>query len=153
MITTVSVSTKVAHDPSLSIGARFLYIILSADNWRFDFDRICDVMQNHPETVMGYLKELERRKLYTLPRKRDFVYLVLNRRNGYYKIGFTHGWSVRKRSRTLQADDPDNILIASKELPRVIEKRLHHKFRDRRLGGEWFDLTSRQVAYIVEVLS
>jgi hypothetical protein len=75
----------------------------------------------------------------TRRQRSGFVYLMHNRRNGYFKIGFTSR-TPEFRESTLQAEDPDIEVLASVEGTTDDEVALHHRFRDFRLRGEWFEL-------------
>ena len=83
------------------------------------------------------------------PRKRktQSLYLLKNRRNGYYKIGVSYDPS--KRTITLQAEDPDVILIRAWENKGSLEREWHRHFWRERLRGEWFQLTPAQIRYMI----
>lgn len=68
---------------------------------------------------------------------------MLNRRNGYTKIGYS--MNPVRRERTFQAEDPDVVLLMRSKpyLDGVqLEKTLHRKFAPLRLRGEWFNLAA-----------
>lgn len=83
-----------------------------------------------------------------LPRNHGFVYLLQSPTSAY-KIGRT-------------ADPDDRMATFSVKLPFEVEyehlietsnmyqleSELHARFADRRVNGEWFDLTNEDVAYI-----
>lgn len=69
----------------------------------------------------------------------DYVYLMLNKRNNYVKIGRSKRPNFREK--TLQSDEPDIELITVWEAPPYIERELHKKFSDKRKRGEWFELS------------
>lgn len=77
-----------------------------------------------------------------------YVYLIQSS-TGHYKIG--HTANPLKRLRTFEAKLPFEIeyvhLIATTNRF-ALEKELHTKFADRRVRGEWFALTSADIAYI-----
>lgn len=80
-------------------------------------------------------------------RKVQSLYLLKNRRNGYYKIGVS--FDPSKRTITLQAEDPDVILIRSWENKGSREREWHRHFWRERLRGEWFQLTPAQIRYMI----
>lgn len=80
-------------------------------------------------------------------RKIQSLYLLKNRRNGYYKIGVSYDPS--KRTITLQAEDPDVILIRSWQNKGNREREWHRHFWRERLRGEWFQLTPAQIRYMI----
>lgn len=77
----------------------------------------------------------------------DSVYLMLNHRNGYIKIGISNNPVYREK--TLQAEEPEIILLATATGGRSLERGLHHEFDHRRLRGEWFRLAPDELEQIV----
>lgn len=75
------------------------------------------------------------------------TYLMKDMIRGFYKIGKSK--QPKFRERTLQAEVPCIKLIHVFE--QDMEKELHHQFSDKRLRGEWFQLDSDDVAYILNV--
>ena len=70
-----------------------------------------------------------------------FVYLMLNRRNGYFKIGKSkNSRTLKNREKTLQSEEPDMIIVGLWIVKENYEKILHLEFKDKRLRGEWFKL-------------
>lgn len=80
----------------------------------------------------------------------DFVYLMLNKRNDYIKIGKSKRPSFREK--TLQADEPDIELITFWKAPSIFEKQLHKQFHLKRQRGEWFDLNFNDLKQIKEMM-
>lgn len=74
------------------------------------------------------------------------TYLLMNNRNGYYKIG--RSINILKREKTLQSEDPDISLISS--TPIDIEFELHQKYKDKHIRGEWFSLNESDVKDIID---
>ena len=60
----------------------------------------------------------------------NYVYLMLNKRNGFIKIGTSIMPGYRER--TLQSQEPEVILLALWTAPRETEKELHKIFRTAR---------------------
>lgn len=75
-----------------------------------------------------------------------FVYLMLNRANGRYKIGRSKFPFFREK--TLQSQEPDVELIDKWLAPSSVEKKLHRLFKDKRLRGEWFELSKEDISTI-----
>lgn len=73
-----------------------------------------------------------------------FCYVMKNRRNGLYKIGYST--NPKDREATLQAEEPEIQLI--KVFENNHESELHNKYREQRVRGEWFELSKSQVKYI-----
>ncbi|MEJ1934040.1 GIY-YIG nuclease family protein, partial [Nostoc sp. NIES-2111] len=83
------------------------------------------------------------------------VYVMLNTRNGLYKIGASNNASFREK--TLQAEDPSVIKIkekafSSRELAFSQENALHKIFKLKRTRGEWFQLEQEDLHKIDELL-
>lgn len=74
------------------------------------------------------------------------VYVMLNKRNGYYKIGRAR--NVLHRERTLQAEDPDTEILFFIEGTISTETLLHNHFSEQRIRGEWFRLTNEDIEFI-----
>jgi hypothetical protein len=80
--------------------------------------------------------------------KDSYIYLMKNTRNGYTKIGISK--NPKHREKTLQSEEPEIDLIWKKEIPNAIgrEIELHKKYSDKRIRGEWFDLTEQDIQNI-----
>lgn len=77
-----------------------------------------------------------------------FVYLMADTSNGFFKIGISN--NPQYREHTLQSEKPTIELLASKLYPsrtiaEAIEFALHKAFGDKRLRGEWFELSESDV--------
>lgn len=82
--------------------------------------------------------------------KETKTYIVLDTNNGYYKIGKTTQ-KVKDRIQqwsSLACAELGRPIIINKD----VEKELHKKFKDKRIKGEWFNLTREDIIYI-EILS
>jgi len=85
-----------------------------------------------------------------------YVYLMVDRVNGFYKIGISN--EPEYRERTLQSEKPSIELITSKKFPNrtlagSFEKALHETYDSKRLRGEWFELSEQDAEHIKQVLS
>lgn len=78
----------------------------------------------------------------------NYIYLMLNKRNGLLKIGTSI--HPKFRERTLQSQEPEVFLLSIWAAPRVIEKELHKMFHDKKERGEWFKLKSKEIRIIKE---
>jgi hypothetical protein len=69
------------------------------------------------------------------------TYLMRDNRNGLIKIGksITPG----KREKTLQSEEPEIVMFAF--LEQNIESLLHKRYKQHRVRGEWFSLTTTQI--------
>lgn len=79
------------------------------------------------------------------------VYLITN--GDYYKIGITKG-NITKRIQSLQTGNPNPLILVNSYTSnnyRKIESWFHRHYRDKRLEGEWFDLTHDDVdSFLIE---
>jgi len=75
--------------------------------------------------------------------KKQFVYLMKNLRNGLYKIGRSKNPYIREK--TLQSEEPEVQLITFRNAPPKAETELHRKYADKRIRGEWFELSLDEV--------
>jgi len=77
------------------------------------------------------------------------VYLMKNGRNGYIKIGFTKN-EPKFREKTFQSEEPEVELINYWYGSMLDEEKLHEKFAEKRLRGEWFNLNKDDINQIEE---
>lgn len=92
-------------------------------------------------------KNVNRIKGTNVAIKMSHVYLMLNERDGFYKIG--RSLNPEFRERTLQAEAPKIIKVFTSPLTYAInEKRLHLLFKDKRIRGEWFSLNAEDISVI-----
>ncbi len=92
---------------------------------------------------------------HSIKEKTCFVYLMIDTTNNFYKIGISN--NPRYREHTLQSDKPTIELISAKEYPtrtiaEAIEAALHKAYGEKRIRGEWFNLSEEDVEYIKETL-
>lgn len=107
---------------------------------------MCD-LQYAPLTNHG----IESRKQANNQEKSGYVYL-LRADNGIYKIGRTK--RLDDRITRLSVELPYQLelicAIATDDM-HDLEGKLHHRFADQRVNGEWFSLTNENVESIKEV--
>lgn len=78
------------------------------------------------------------------------IYLMIDKNTGYYKIGRSN--NPLRRERTLQSQKPTIELILHETSTKDKEKELHKHFKDKRIRGEWFDLSGSDIQYIKKAL-
>lgn len=81
-----------------------------------------------------------------------YIYIVES--GGYHKIG--KAMSVRNRVGELQVGNPNPIqIVLQKEVVNVgqIEKDLLDLFKDKKVRGEWFQLTDEDIKLIDKILT
>ncbi|TGE05594.1 GIY-YIG nuclease family protein [Hymenobacter fodinae] len=81
--------------------------------------------------------------------KDGFVYLMLNKRNGYYKIG--HSTVPKFREKTLQAEEPEIEMLTWFVGTTAKERELHELYAEKRIRGEWFALSVEDVNALMQL--
>ena len=123
------------------------------------------ILRHHFKKYKEALLECEI-KLVNLPKviedgtnkadERCFVYLMHDEANGFYKIGISNNPEYREH--TLQSEKPTIVLVTAKEFPirpiaEAFEAALHKTYEDKRLRGEWFNLTVDDIEVLKKTLS
>ena len=85
-----------------------------------------------------------------------YVYLMIDSTNGYHKIGISN--KPKYREKTLQSEKPTIEMLCSKSFPNrkiasSFEQALHQTYAEKRIRGEWFDLTEKESEDLKDVLS
>jgi len=75
---------------------------------------------------------------------------MFNTKNGLVKIGRSINPSHREK--TLQGEDPKTFILNAWKADISIEKKLQQRFDDRRIRGEWFDLTIKNILEIKDFM-
>jgi hypothetical protein len=93
------------------------------------------------------------RYLDSQPRERQktFIYVMLDKRSGYYKIGRSK--DPKYRERTLQSETPEIEMLFHFDGYPNQEKALHAKYAEKRIRGEWFELAEQDLEDIKKQLS
>ena len=73
------------------------------------------------------------------------TYLMHDSNTGYTKIG--RSVNPRMRERTLQSEKPSITLFAI--CYELVEKELHQQYKNKRVRGEWFDLSKDEINDII----
>jgi hypothetical protein len=88
--------------------------------------------------------------LVTYPPKQvidGFTYLMVDS-NGLYKIGYSKDPATRLKKITSKANPVSIVCQIRNTNCAYLEYELHTKFHERRISGEWFELTAEDVDYI-----
>jgi hypothetical protein len=81
----------------------------------------------------------------------DIVYFILDVQSNAVKIGYTTLKGLKRRLDNLQIGTPNNLKILGAVWgDRKIERKLHEKFVDFHIRGEWFNYTSEIDEYLNE---
>ena len=81
--------------------------------------------------------------------KNQKTYLVQNSTTGLYKIGKTANEVKIRVAQFTGMSAGDNYIHGF--IDRDIEQQLHKKYKDKRIKGEWFDLSQQDVNEILEL--
>ena len=74
------------------------------------------------------------------------VYLMIDKNTGYYKIGRSKNPIYREK--TLQSEKPTIELLLWWDAMIKDERKLHNMFSEKRIRGEWFDLSGSDIEVI-----
>lgn len=77
---------------------------------------------------------------------KKFVYLILDKLNGFYKIGISV--NANERIKTLQTGNAGELILIDEvevEGANKLEKELHSKYNECRVRGEWFRFDKNQL--------
>lgn len=101
--------------------------------------------QNELEDIYGISKR--KRVTSNISIKMSYVYLMINQRDGLYKIGRSSNPGFRER--TLQSEVPHVEMIFTSPLTFAAnEGKLHKYFSDKRIRGEWFKLSDDDINFV-----
>lgn len=83
---------------------------------------------------------------YNAQQKHTYIYLMIDHNTGYHKIGRSK--NPKFRERTLQSEKPTIEMIHTFKDNLSKEKELHKRYANKRIRGEWFNLSKVDVEYI-----
>lgn len=97
-------------------------------------------------TLSDLLSNINQRyQINTNSTKTKKTYLMNDSNTGYTKIG--NAINPKFREKTLQSEKPSISLFAISE--DFIETKLHEQYSNKRVRGEWFNLTTDEINHIV----
>lgn len=103
---------------------------------------------------LNYVKEILESTLTVAANKHRYMkencnsiktYIMFDENIGYLKIGKSK--NPKFRERTLQSQNPSIKIF--KICDKNVEKEIHKKYADKRVRGEWFDLSEEDIENIV----
>jgi hypothetical protein len=80
------------------------------------------------------------------------VYFIVELGNAEPALKIGRARDIRKRRRNLQTGNPAQLLLVgwiNSDDDKLLERRLHHQFREHRRAGEWFAIQPADVAPIL----
>ena len=101
------------------------------------------------ETIKA--KALKQMSLMFEEDEEDYLYII---RNGlYYKIGYSSNWSKRYKNYKTHSGVVDLVYLSKQQDSFSLEAYLHNLFKDKRVNGEWFDLSNEDVLNAISYCS
>ncbi len=107
-----------------------------------EFNKLFDY-EYEEEIEITYLKKIDDELLTD---KSTFIYVMIDKNTGYYKIG--KSVNPKYREKTLQSEKPTIEMLHVFSGKSSDEKKLHEIFKQKRIRGEWFDLSGSDVQSI-----
>jgi hypothetical protein len=81
----------------------------------------------------------------------DIIYFILDTNSNAVKIGYTTLKGLKRRLENLQVGTPHDLKILGAVWgDRKTEKKLHERFTNFHIRGEWFNYTSEMDEYLNE---
>jgi len=122
----------------LTIGKMMTFIndVMNDNPTDDDIDRVVTTMEN-------LFDSMEKNRY---PKFEYKTYLMKDSNTGYTKIG--RSIDPKNREKTLQSEKPTITMFAVCEKDH--ESTLHNKYSNKRIRGEWFDLTDKSINSIIK---
>jgi len=139
-------------------GKKITGIIDSPDT-QFSINKLTkeyqELVQREINDYQPLTDKLETPANSTLDNEECFVYLMIDLTNNFYKIGISS--KPEYREKTLQSEKPTIEMLCKKRFPNrkianSIEQALHQAYAEKRIRGEWFDLTDKEIQELKETL-
>ena len=97
------------------------------------------------------VKALKQTSLIFQEDEQDFLYIIKNGR--YYKIGYSSNWSKRHKNYKTHLGVVDLVYLSKQQDSFSLEAYLHNLFQDKRVNGEWFDLSNEDLLKAISYCS
>jgi hypothetical protein len=116
-----------------------------------DMDDVIDSIDWLCRKLQIYKSEMEVIYENKPPGKRSmiasYIYMIRDNNTGLIKIGRSINPILREK--TIQSENPNlDLFWVSPTTQPSIEKRIHSIFKNKRIRGEWFDLTDGDIELI-----
>ena len=88
-------------------------------------------------------------------KKQGCVYFFRHKGLSPVKVGYSTNKNPNKRFEQFSTYAPfggEILAFESSSMAREIERSIHEKYADKRLNGEWFDLTSKEIEEEIEII-
>lgn len=137
------------HEERKKLGLSILEAAVLAElqQGERDVKKIADTLDVSRATVYNAFAKIAKKGLYeTVPKRIGFVYIFCDGATNLYKIGYSKNPEFREK--TLAAQIPKiRCLFFSRGTPKD-ERALHLEYAHKRVRGEWFDLTEKELEII-----
>jgi len=143
-------------------GGRGIANYINLPDLQFAIKKLAnDYLKIVQKEISNYIPLNDRNEILTEQQNQNdiestcYIYLMVDLSNNYYKIGISNKPAYRER--TLQSEKPTVEMLCYKEFPNRkiannIEQALHKTYSKKRIRGEWFDLTEKEVTEIKKML-
>lgn len=115
----------------------------------------CEIVQREVPNYIPLVSRPATSNASTLFGDECYIYLMIDLTNNYHKIGISNNPGFREK--TLQSEKPTIEMICNKRFPNrkianSFEQALHNTYRDKRVRGEWFNLSDKDIQELKECL-
>ncbi len=143
---------SIIRNPKLSLKAKGLYAFMYHNDNNFcDFDDFLEVSKDCVDSVITGINELLKMEIVSKVKTGSDtgVVYVIGDTYGNYKIGYAKSFYLRWQSyRVAFPYGPEIIRLIKTDNMRALEKKLHKKYKDKNIRGEWFNLNKEDINYL-----
>lgn len=115
----------------------------------------CELVQKEIPNYLPLQSRQETTKVNNPSLDECYIYLMVDLTNNYHKIGISNKPVIREK--TLQSEKPTIEMICNKRFPnrmiaKSFEQALHKTYNNKRVRGEWFNLSEKEIQELKEAL-